>query len=361
MPPSGSHAAPGGHHAPPRLRLLILADPGLPSHRLSRVRARLEHGLARELEMPVAVRCEPYLAPITSDNTLDVADVDAKLDEEDHADLVVLFTEMPRHDTHAVMAEVMRERRLAVLSWPALGVLSGATRLTRVLAGCVLQSHVLPEVPERVRARVRDQHWAEVPGEGDRVRLRAPRILGGLRTVVGMVATNEPWRTAPKLSRALAAASATGAFGIFYSSIWQMSDALSTPRLLGIGVLAMVTMVAWLLVSNRLWEKPKLETRTRVELLYNLSTVLTMLLCVAGLYLVLALLILVGGLVVIDPHFMAGMIEHPVDFGNYLDIAWLSAAMGVVAGALGSSFDSEDELRRVTHGRRELDRLVAHG
>lgn len=34
--------------------------------------------------------------------------------------------------------------------------------------------------------------------------------------------------------------------------------------------------------------------------------------------------------------------------------------MGVVAGALGSSFDDDAELRRVTHGRREQDRLVAH-
>ena len=43
-----------------------------------------------------------------------------------------------------------------------------------------------------------------------------------------------------------------------------MSDALFTPRLLGIGVLAICSMVAWLLVSNSLWERPKLETRTRV-------------------------------------------------------------------------------------------------
>ncbi|MGP5078596.1 hypothetical protein ACTXKZ_11075 [Brachybacterium alimentarium] len=39
------------------------------------------------------------------------------------------------------------------------------------------------------------------------------------------------------------AASATGAFGIFYNSIWQMSAALSTPRLLLIGLLAMTSMV----------------------------------------------------------------------------------------------------------------------
>lgn len=42
----------------------------------------------------------------------------------------------------------------------------------------------------------------------------------------------------PQLSSVLAAASATGAFGIFYSSIWQMSDALSWWRLVVTGVIA---------------------------------------------------------------------------------------------------------------------------
>ena len=41
---------------------------------------------------------------------------------------------------------------------------------------------------------------------------------------------------------------------------------------------------------------------------------------------------------------------------RYLDIAWLSAAMGVVAGALGSSFDKDTNLRSLTHGQRERQR-----
>lgn len=42
---------------------------------------------------------------------------------------------------------------------------------------------------------------------------------------------------------------------------------------------------------------------------------------------------------------------------RYLDIAWLSAAMGVVAGALGSSFDNDTDLRNLTHGQRERQRM----
>ena len=42
---------------------------------------------------------------------------------------------------------------------------------------------------------------------------------------------------------------------------------------------------------------------------------------------------------------------------NYVDIAWLAASMGTVAGSLGSNFDSEADIRRLTQGRREALRM----
>ncbi|MDN5655056.1 MAG: hypothetical protein L0G46_08230, partial [Kocuria sp.] len=168
---------------------------------------------------------------------------------------------------------------------------------------------------------------------------------------------NDPWRTVPKLSGALAAASATGAFGIFYSSIWQMSTYLSTLRLLSIGAVAIVVMVSWLVVSHKLWDKPVSEGLATVVMYYNLSTVLTLLVTVLALYATLGILILLGGLVVIDPEFMGQQIQQKAIFSNYLDIAWLSAAMGVVAGGIGASFDSDLDVQRLTHGQRMRQRV----
>lgn len=195
--------------------------------------------------------------------------------------------------------------------------------------------------------------WEETPGEDGRVRLHGPRLRGTLRLIAGMVATNEPWHTAPRLSRALAAALATGAFGIFYTSIWQMAAALSTPRLMLIAALAVGAMTAWLVLSNRLWDRAESQSQRTVLVLYTTSTVLTLLLSVAGLYVVLFALILAGGLIVIDQEFMASILQQTATVERYLDIAWLSASLGVLAGALGSSFDSSTDLRGLTHGRRE--------
>jgi len=198
--------------------------------------------------------------------------------------------------------------------------------------------------------------WAQSPDSNDHSTLRARRFTGGLRTVLGMVAGNEPVKTAPRLSSALAAAAATGAFGIFYNSIWVMSTYLSTPRLIGVGLLAIAAMTAWLIASNGLWDSPERENLARVVLLYNLSTVVTLTFVITGLYLLLVVLILVAGVIVIDPGFMESVIGHPPGVGGYLDVAWLSAAMGVVAGALGSSFDQRTDLKMLTHGQRERQR-----
>ncbi|WP_255546418.1 MULTISPECIES: hypothetical protein [unclassified Nesterenkonia] len=171
-----------------------------------------------------------------------------------------------------------------------------------------------------------------------------------------MVLGNDPLRTVPKLTSALGAGAATGAFGIFYSSIWQMADALSTTRLVLVGLAAVVTMIFWLVVREGLWDRPKHRSLATVVTLYNGSTAITLLVCILLLYVLLVGVIFLAGLVIIDAEYLATVIGGEVSLLNYLNIAWFSAVMGVFAGAIGSSFDSGADLRRLTHGQRERQR-----
>lgn len=332
------------------MRVLVLADPGMCVRRAEAARERFE----RDLEgaygaVSVEIR-ERFLAL----DERGALDVDAAWSDDD-ADAILLLTEMPRRSGgRPLIAELRPERRAAILSLPTIGVLAPRRRLAALFLECVVRLDDQGADREHAGTHA-GARWSE-PSDGSPPRLRARALVGALRTVVGMVATNTPWTAASKLSSALAAASGAGAFGIFYNSIWSMSAALSTPRLLSIGLLAMVLMVAWLIVRNGLWERPTETDRTTVLLYYNLSTVLTLFLCVLALYTVLVVVILGAGLVIISPDFMSEVIGEPAEFIRYLDIAWLSAAMGVVAGGLGSGFDDEADLRSLTHARREGQR-----
>lgn len=339
--------------APAEMVVHVIADPGLPTGRLSAIRDSLENRLQVLSKLKIRVETQSELIRIRPDNTLETRLVEHL--SEGRVDVVVLLTEIPRYlDKRPLIAEAYPDERVAVISCPTLGAWATKSKLLRVVTDCTYRLMNAEHVAETYI----DDGWGQWVSRDDRssmIMLANPRT-GLPRTVFGVIMANEPWRTAPKLSRALAAASATGAFGIFYNSIWQMSEALSSNRLFVISALAVISMVGWLLFSNRLWEQPKYDRLSVIVLLYNLSTVTTLLFCVVALYIALWVFIFVAGVIVIDPTFMASVIGGDVSITNYMAIAWLSASMGVVAGALGSGFDDQMDLRHITMGSRERQR-----
>ncbi|WP_293695820.1 hypothetical protein [uncultured Agrococcus sp.] len=340
------------------LDVLLVAEPGLPSRRSAQVRETLKHELQELLDTPVRIHARTEPIRIDPDDTPDFNAAEQVSQEYERVDSTILITEIPRYaGSSPLVAQVFPSRRTGVVSNPTLGALAPKRRLVKVVVDCVLRIRSVSE-ESKTKSRVRWAKWAGAEDAGNS-RLLAHRIGGGVRTVFGMIASNEPLRIAPKLSTALAVAAATGAFGIFYHSIWQMSAALSTFRMAVIGVLAITAMVTWLMVGNRLWDRPRRKRYASIIMLYNMSTVLTLVLCMIALYFSLAVIILVTSLIVIDPGFMSEILGSEATFANYLDVAWLSAALGSVAGALGSSFDADTNVKELTHGQRERQRMYS--
>ena len=151
-------------------------------------------------------------------------------------------------------------------------------------------------------------------------------------------------------------AAAAAAFGIFYSSIWSMAEALPLWRLALINALAIVVMVGWLIFYNNLWDRRDGRHRGHQILLYNASTVLTLTISVACMYATLFALALLSALTIIDAGYLHSKVGHPVGFGDYAILVWLACSMGIVAGALGSSLDGEEAVLQATYSRREQAR-----
>lgn len=342
---------------PDGVNVLVLADPGIPTRRINSVKDDFEETLQELFSPPISVYTRTEMIRIDPHNSLDFKRAQEVTTEYEGVNVTLVLTEIPRHtEGKPLMAEIFPDSNLGVISCPTLGAWATKKRILKALVDCTIRLSPTNDRRDPAEYGLRWSQWGEHDKTGSLV-LHAHTFTGGPRTVMGMTLANQPWRTVPHLSGALAAASATGAFGIFYNSIWEMAESLSIFRLLFIGVLAMTAMGLWLLLSNRLWDRPKHEKFSTVVLLYNLSTVLTLGLLMLFLYLSLMVLILLGGLAVIDPSFMSEILGSEAEFINYLEIAWLSAAMGTVAGALGSGFDSDETLKQLTHGQRERQRL----
>nr|WP_255727484.1 hypothetical protein [Nesterenkonia sp. DZ6] len=328
----------------------------MPTRRVNSIQEGFTEEARKLLDGEVTVSCATRMLRIRPDATLDIDAVREMEADHAEADAVIMLTEIPRHTKgHPLISEIFPEHNVAIVSCPTLGAWATKSRIQKVFTGSLLRLLPPGSGPDPQKY---DQRWSqwEPTERGEGLGLFAHTLTGGPRTVLGMALGNDPLRTVPKLSSALAAGAATGAFGIFYSSIWQMADALSPTRLMLVGLAAVVTMIIWLIIRDGLWDRPKNRSLATVVTLYNGSTAITLLACILMLYLLLVAVIFLVGLVIIDAEYLATIIGGEASLLNYLNIAWFSAGMGVFAGAIGSSFDSGVDLRRLTHGQRERQR-----
>ena len=127
-------------------------------------------------------------------------------------------------------------------------------------------------------------------------------------------------------------------------------------------LLSITIMVGWLIVHYELWEPADEEDegilpegRKRAAL-FNAATVLTLAAGVIALYALLLVVALASAALVIAEGAIDSTLGHAVSTGYYLKLAVFATSIGLVGGALGSGFESQDAVRRVAFGIRERHR-----
>jgi hypothetical protein len=125
-------------------------------------------------------------------------------------------------------------------------------------------------------------------------------------------------------------------------------------------LVSLVAMVVWFIVSHGLWERPSEAGSRYLAGLYNAATTLTLSVAVLFSYAMLYVLILLAALVFIEPGFFQSSIQsvagRPIGLGDYLILAWMTASLAVVAGAIGSGLEDEETVLRATYGYRQRRR-----
>ncbi|MET7388562.1 hypothetical protein ACFYPT_10840 [Streptomyces sp. NPDC005529] len=351
----------------------LLADPDAPTEIARRMARVLPSRLAEQSEQGRRFDVEVVSEPFTA-GTEDLATVMQRLVERagtESWDVVVALTDLPLHSHgHKLVVDLSHEHGLALLSLPTLGGLRLQRRAGRAVEEAVL-SLTVPKGAEaegsprsqlpmsRFVSRLASVHPGAV-GDDEMADLRyvvsGPR--GYLRLLGGMVRANRPWRLVPGLSKALAAALATGAVATVNSTVWSLAEALSAPRLVIAMVGSLALMTGWLIVDARLWHRPgdaSREVRQRVRL-YNASTVLTVGIGVVVCYAGLMVVSLLWALFILNDQVFASMTRTPLNAGGYWTLAWFVASVATVGGALGSGLESDEAIRAAAYSKREQER-----
>lgn len=310
--------------------------------------------------------------------------------QEQGWDYAICLTDLPvLRGGHVVVADASVDRRVGGISLPALGVTLLRRRVREAMLQLVSEMHQGASEADRDREGRHEE--AEEAGAGEPglrggdsrqligrrlterlspiqrttptdedmdvdVRFVAPRRIGRLRLLSGMVFANRPWKLFTSFRGALAAAFATGAYALIFPTIWQLADAFGWARFVLLMVLSIVAMVVWIIVAHDLWERPAARQNRRLAELYNAVTGLTLSVAVLFAYAVLYVLALVAALFFVPADYFEQTVQHAVGPGDYLTLAWITTSLAMVAGTLGSGLESEETVLQATYGYRQRRR-----
>ncbi|MEU9895996.1 hypothetical protein ACIBCS_01000 [Streptomyces phaeochromogenes] len=351
----------------------LLADPDVPTEIAQRLAqtlpARLADKSGEGRRFDVEVVSEPFTAGTEDLSTLMRRIMDRGTAE--NWDIVVALTDLPLHSNgRKLVVDLSHEHGLALLSLPSLGGLRLQNRALRAVEEAVLglagpQATGAEGPPQSqpllgpLAHRFAPIHPGPVGAEETAdLRYVVSGLRGYLRVLVGMVRANRPWRLVPGLSKALAAALATGAIATLDSTTWSLAGALSAPRLVIAMVGSVGLMIGWLIVDGELWHRstegsPEARQRAR---LYNTSTVVTVGIGVLVCYVGLLVINLAWALFILNDRVFASMTRTPLDATEYLTLSWFVASVATVGGALGSGLERDEAIRAATYSKREQER-----
>ena len=343
-----------------RLRLGLMSAPELPAQIAAELAEELPELLARRQDgcWEVVLAEEPLLAG--REGVGEIFDAAAASRAEEGWDAVLCLTDVPLRDgARPLAAAVAAEERIAVVDVPAFGatlvkprVREAAVSLVAEIADEAIEgSHrlVRPRPTEALTPITRHT----VKGERAGIRYVLPAVLGHARLLGGMVRAIRPWRAFTGLGAAVVAAFGTGAYALLSTTIWQLSARLPWPRLIAIMLVSVAAMVVWLIAAHDLWEGKQILARRKEAALYNTATALTITIAVLCGYLALFVLLYAVCAVLIEGQVFKSNAGETAGAGTYAALAWLGAAIGTVAGALGSKFESIERVRRATYGHNQ--------
>jgi hypothetical protein len=276
-------------------------------------------------------------------------------------DLAVAVTDMPlRLARRPLVKHTSPTHRAGLVSLPALGALRVRSRLLEslsdIVATLVSDEDDEPDDTQRRLVELAQDVDAEVVS-GPVFLARV--ISGNISLLLGMIRSNHPWRFATRLSRALSGAIAAGSFALVASDVWRTGAQLATWRLAAVALAAVAVATLSLISIHNLWERNR-DPRVREQVaLFNVVTTITVAFGIATMYLALFALSLAGDALVIQPSVFESAVGHSPDLADYMRLAWFTASLATVGGALGGALETDESVREAAYAYRGEEELAS--
>ena len=180
----------------------------------------------------------------------------------------------------------------------------------------------------------------------------AARVLGGkVSVILGLVRANRPLTLALRLSQLIAVTAGAGALLLITPDIWVLASNYGPVRLVVLSLIAIIGVTASLIYGAKLWEKPRRPSERQQVTLFNVATVLTVAIGVSVFYLAVFLLALAAAFLLLDAGSFTQLSEQRWSVGKIAEIAWITASLATLGGAVGAGLEEDDIIRSAAYTR----------
>ena len=285
----------------------------------------------------------------------------AKLKEQHQWDYVICLTDLPSiSDNKVVISDYNSEKQVVMLSLPSLGVIDLKRKLIKTVTSLIEQLYYeKPKSKNAPHPFVRMKAVEPEEDESSKERyINTLFIMSWIQLVAGLTRANQPWKNIFNFKKIISVAFATGTYISIFSMPWELSVIYSPFRLILLMVIAIVGMAGWLFYAHQLLERKTAKSQRVYRYIYNSTTLVTLSMITLINYFILYILLAISItlFVPVDLFNSWTSAKAQFTFTNYLRLIWFVASLGLLAGAMGSTVENEEKIRRITYSYRQYHR-----
>src|SRR5690625_359313 len=134
----------------------------------------------------------------------------------------------------------------------------------------------------------------------------------------------------------MSAGLATGALTLITTDLWLLSAEYTGTQLALLGAVAILAVTIALVVGSDLWEGPRRHAEREQAGVFNIATLVSVLIGVTVLYIALFLAALAGAVLLVDADVFGQITGDPAHPVHFLKLAWFVGGLATIGSALGA-------------------------
>ncbi|MGX0035965.1 hypothetical protein ACUW9N_001111 [Staphylococcus auricularis] len=361
----------------------IVAAPGVPARVATNLETNLPDALKDQISDQVTWDIHTNVDPLTgsAEHLTPIFEKISDYQKENEWDYTIAMTDLPLFKDDKVIAiDINKENGASVVSIPAYGWRPMQKRLLQTTIGIIKDfntdnphpalkaDHSEKESDAKSSKRFsrqfpltsinQEEDYLNDTGSTHKRYIVSSKLNGMIRLLSGMTFANNPLTMMSGLSNVLAIAFTTGAFGIVFTTMWNLSYVYSEWRLFIISCVAIFGMMIWIVIAHDLWEPLRDSSQKRITMLYNLTTLMTLFVSLLIYFVILFCLFLLTAVIVLPPSYLGAALELNEAAGvvDYINLGWFAASISTVAGAIGAGLNNTELILESTYGYRQKER-----